>query len=573
MPALKSIKRALLLAGAGFLLSQSAAFAQSARGDASKGKAQPKTATVSTAQFIYQALLGEIAAHRGATSAAVASYLDLTRKTRDPRIARRATEIALQNREIVLATEAARLWLDIEPESQTALQTLTAITAESLQKPEELEASLKTQLEKQAPKRAAILLQLPQLLSRYPDTKVSRQIINRLSEPYLKLPEAHYVRGIAAALVQDATTGISEANAALALRPDWEEAAMLRWRISSPQQRQESAEALRAFGEKYPSAANARLTYIHWLTSEKHTDEAIKAAQRLLKDIPDNDDLRYATAMVLAEAGDLSSAETLLRQLLDRSYRDTDLLKLQLGQLTEEQNRLEESLALYANVSPGRHYAAAIDRQARLLFKQGQLREAQHLLQRAASVQPEDSVRLQLTEADILRQANKPDESFGTLELVLALEPDNPEALYMSALLAEPLKKYDIMEQRLQRVIKLKPDYAQAYNALGYSYADRNIKLEEAASLLEKALKLDPDDAAILDSVAWLRFRQGNFASAKELIQRAMQLMDDPEVQAHYVEILWTAGQKNEARAAFEAAQKATPDSLILENLKKKLGL
>lgn len=572
MPSPSLIKRAVVLAGACIALTLPVAQADTPRDPAAKGRTAPRPTTISSAQFLYQAFLGEIAARRGSASTAVAIYLDLTRKTQDPKIARRATEIALQHREMALAAEAARLWLEIEPESQVALQTVTAITAESNQTPAELEASLKSQLEKQPSKRGVILLQIPQLLSRYPDPAANRAITNRLTDPYLKLPEAHYVRGIAAAIAQDLAVGVAEANAALALRPDWEEAALLRWRASPAERRADAAEELRAFGAAHPKAADARLNYIRWLTAEKRHDDAQKAADDLLADVPDNNDLRYAIAIIRVETGDLAGAERLMRELLDRGFPEADLLRLLLGQIVEEQTRLPEALALYAEVPVGRHFAAATDRQARLLFKQGKLADARRLLSSAASRQPDSTVQFQLVEADLLRMADKPAESFEVLELTLVLEPDNTEALYMSAMVAEPLKKYDLMEQRLRRVMALKPDYAQAYNALGYSLADRNTRLDEAAPLLDKALSLAPDDAAILDSVAWLKFRQGDFAGAIEMIQRAMAKLEDAEILSHHVEILHASGDKEAARSAYASAKEKFPDSPLLRTLGQRLG-
>ncbi|WP_018608358.1 tetratricopeptide repeat protein [Uliginosibacterium gangwonense] len=567
------LKHALLLAGIGLIASHSPAFAQSTRSEGDKGKPATKAPTISSAEYLLQSFLSEVAARRGDPGVAVGTYLGLARKTNDPRMARRATEIALQAQDLPMAAEAARVWLSIEPDSQLALQMTTAITAETSKKLEDLEASLKVQMEKQPGRRAAILMQLPQLMARYQDTQANRQAIFRLSEPYLKLPESHYVRAVGAAMAQDTQTATTEVATALALRPDWEEAAMLRWRITPATERKAGIETLHQFGEANPQAADARLTYVRWLTGEKRDSDAQAAATKLLADIPDNDELRYAVAGVRVETGDWAGAEALVRELLQRDFRDADLLRLQLAQIVEEQNRPQEALQLYGDVPQGSQYPAAIERQARLYFKLGQAGEAHNALQQAILEQAENANVFQLVDADLLRQEGKNAESFKELDQILAREPDNLEALYMSALIADPLKHYDVMEQRLQRLITLKPDYAQAYNALGYSYVERNTKLDEAATLLEKAVKLAPEDGAILDSMAWLRFRQGDYASAKDFALRSMALLNDPEVQAHYVEILWVSGQKDEARKAFNDARKAFPNNATLESLKKKLGI
>lgn len=568
----KLFKQVMQLACISLMFGGSSAFAQGTHnGSGEKNKTASKP--VSSAQFIYQSLLSEIAVQRGAVKTAVVTYIDLARKTNDGRIARRATELALQAQDIALASEAARLWLNLEPESQAALQTLTAITAENNQTPETLEASLKAQLSQQAAKRGALLMQLPQLMGRFKDAKLNREAMLRLSEPYLHLPEAHYVRSIAAALAQDTDSAMAEAATALEQRPDWEDAIVLLWRVSPAARQSETVKRLKAFGDQNPKAAEARLSYIRWLAQEKRREEVVQTTQQLLNDFPDNDDLRYASMSVLVEAGELRGAETLLRQLIERGYRETDLLKLQLGQLTEEQAQPEAALKAYAEVQPGQYFASAAERQARLLFKLGRLDEARKLLQDAIQTQPTDIIPLQLAEADILRMANKPAASFDVLELVLALDADNIDALYMSALAAESLGKYEIMEHRLRRVIELKPDYAHAYNALGYSFADRNVHLDEAEKLLAQAIKLAPEDPAILDSVGWLRFRQGDYPAARAFIQKAMKLFNDPEIVMHNIEILWVSGQKDEARAMFKEIRKTERANDQLKKLENRLGL
>jgi tetratricopeptide (TPR) repeat protein len=136
--------------------------------------------------------------------------------------------------------------------------------------------------------------------------------------------------------------------------------------------------------------------------------------------------------------------------------------------------------------------------------------------------------------------------------------------LYETALMAEKLGYVDVMERHLRRLMVLKPDSAQAYNALGYSLADRNLRLDEAAQLLDKALTLAPDDPFILDSKGWLLFRQGNFAAALEALQKAYAQKPDAEIAAHVGEVLWALGRPGEALAVWREATKAHPNNEVL---------
>jgi len=103
------------------------------------------------------------------------------------------------------------------------------------------------------------------------------------------------------------------------------------------------------------------------------------------------------------------------------------------------------------------------------------------------------------------------------------------------------------MEQLLRRLIALKPDHYHAYNALGYSLADRNVRLPEAKQLIEKALSLAPEDAYIQDSLGWVEFRLVNTARALVILQAAYRKRPDAEIAAHLGEVLWTMGQRDEA--------------------------
>jgi tetratricopeptide (TPR) repeat protein len=125
---------------------------------------------------------------------------------------------------------------------------------------------------------------------------------------------------------------------------------------------------------------------------------------------------------------------------------------------------------------------------------------------------------------------------------------------------AERIDLIDVLEADLRRVIKMKPDYAHAYNALGYTLADRTTRLEEARELIEKAHKLSPDDPFILDSLGWVHHRLGNTGEALAHLQKAYSARPDPEIAAHLGEVLWKSGQRDEAQKIWRAALTDNPN-------------
>jgi Flp pilus assembly protein TadD len=170
----------------------------------------------------------------------------------------------------------------------------------------------------------------------------------------------------------------------------------------------------------------------------------------------------------------------------------------------------------------------------------------------------------------LLREAKQPQAAFELLDQLLTKQPEQPDLLYETALLAERLGRLDVLESRLNKLIELRPDSAQAYNALGYSYADRGLRLPEAQTLIEEALKLTPDDPFILDSLGWVLYRRGDLAGALTQLEQAYAKRDDPEIAAHLGEVLWALGRKVDAQRTWsESQQKYPTNEALLGTIKK----
>ena len=170
----------------------------------------------------------------------------------------------------------------------------------------------------------------------------------------------------------------------------------------------------------------------------------------------------------------------------------------------------------------------------------------------------------------MLRDANQPREAFDLIGNGLQRMPDQPELLYDYAMLAEKLERMDLLETNLKKLISLQPDHAHAYNALGYSLADRNLRLPEAQGLIEKALQLSPNDPFIIDSMGWLMYRMGRHKQALEYLRKAYTARPDPEIAAHLGEVLWVDGEHREAEKIWLEAAKVTPGNDALKSTIKR---
>jgi tetratricopeptide (TPR) repeat protein len=518
--------------------------------------------------ILFKLLLADIALQRGQNNVAVQSYLELARETRDPRIAQRATEVAWNARFIGVAIEAAGIWLTADPESQQARQVLAALLVNQSRL-----ADAQPHLEKSlAADKANVgqsFLQLNALLARHPDKAAVLTLTQNLAKPYMNVPEARLAIAQAAAGAGQPALAASEAREALRLRPDWEQAALFYGSLLQKKSNAEAAAFFSDFLKRHPRAMDVRLNYARLLVSEKKYPEARAEFQALLKEFPDNPDVTLAVGLLSLQLNDFDAAETQLLHALETGYKDADAVRFYLGQTNEERKRYDEALRWYASVTGGEQFVPSRARYAAVLVKQGRMADARSYLQGAGRTPPE---RLQfiLVESQLLRDANDFRGAYELLGNAVAANPESPELLYDYAMMAEKIDRVDVMETSLRKVIQLRPDYAHAYNALGYSLADRNQRLQESYSLIEQGLKLAPEDPFILDSMGWVLYRLNQNDAALTFLKRAFEIRSDAEIAAHYGEVLWVTGQHDEARKVWGGALKESPaNELLLATVKK----
>jgi tetratricopeptide (TPR) repeat protein len=523
-----------------------------------------------TENLLYEYLLAEIAGQRGNIALSAQAYVDLAKRTRDPRIARRATEVALYARMNNAAIEAATVWHEADPASTRALQALGGLLV-SVGRYDEALPRLKELLAASGNDAASGFTQLTRTLANAQDKQAALRLTQSLAVGYPSLAEAHYAVARAAVSAGDDRTALDEVRAAKRLRPDWEATVLLEAQILQKTSIEQASAALSEFVRKYPPAREAQLAYARTLVAQKRFKEARAEFEKLMTALPDSTDMAFAVALLSIQLKDYDSAEKYLKNLLSTPYRDKDGVRLYLGQVAEERKDYPGALKWYGDVGEGEQYVQAQIRYAEVLAKQGKLDEARARLQQAAAKSTDQRVQLVLAEAQILRDANQPKAAFDLVGQALDRVPNNPELLYDYAMLAEKIERVDILESSLRKLIEIRPEHAHAYNALGYSLADRNQRLPEAQDLIEKALKLAPDDSFIIDSMGWVLYRRGKLKDSLAYLRRAYAGRPDPEIAAHLGEVLWALGERSEAERVWGDATKEAPDNETLVNTIKRL--
>jgi tetratricopeptide (TPR) repeat protein len=513
-----------------------------------------------TGQILYQFLLAEIAGQRGQYQLAASALLDLANSTRDPRIARRAADVAFHSRQYDVALDAVRLWLSLEPESQPARQMQSSLLLSS-GRIDELGASLARELAMAVPNAGEVLMRLSRAFARYPDKQAVHRLFNQLTQPYPELAEARFVRAQAELAIGDTNRARSEIDQALVLRPNWDVAALFKAELLPRGSAQ--LDFLKGWLGANPEAQDVRLAYARILVSEKYYEEARVEFRRLLAANPDSPEMLYAVGILSLQVNDSTEAEQQLKRYVEIGRGDVNPARFYLGQIAEQAKRPDEAIGWYDQVAAGEHATQARVRAAQVLLRQNKLDEARARLAAARGTSPDES-RLVVAEAQLLRDVGRHADAYAFLTKILEARPDDPDVLYETALAAEKLGYLDVMERHLQRLIALKPESPQGYNALGYSFADRNMRLDEAAQLIDRAVTLAPDDAAILDSKGWVLFRQGQLPAALEYLRRAFAKVPDGEIAAHLGEVLWASGRRDEALAVWREAAKAHPTNEVL---------
>ena len=566
MPQIKKIATALLIAFAG--VSSIVAHAETKLAPAAP--TITPTITSANAEFVYKYLLGEIAGQRGEVTLASQLFLDLAKQTRDARLAERAARAAAYANQPGVALQAATLWVELDPNSleaqQASSQLLVASGNLNQAKPHIQKLLAKEET------RANGFLYLNSLLANQKDKSEVLATITEFAAPYPKLPEAHFAIAQAALIADKPDVAKKAFETTTKLRPDWELNAQLQGQMLLKESPEKAISFYQTFLKQYPKANDVRMSYAKLLVNQKRHAEAKPEFVKLVESSNGSPEISAVVGLLSLESSDYLMADKYFQQSISSGFKNPDQLHIYLGRSAERQKMDAKALEWYDKIQPGEHFLEGRLSAANVIARTKNVDAAIKMLDEVDDITPEQQITVIQTEANLLSQAKRNQESFNLLEKAAKNWPDSIELSYDYAMAAERIGKVDVMETELRKVIKLKPDFAAAYNALGYSFADRSIKLDEAKTLIETALKLSPNDHYMLDSIGWVHYRIGNLALAAEYLRKAYEIQADPEIAAHLGEVLWKQGLQAEAKKIWASALKAFPENDVLMATAKKFS-
>ena len=532
-----------------------------------------------TPTLLNQLLRAEFAFRKGDWQGPYLTMLALAQQTRDPRLARRAAEMALAARQQDDTLAAVREWRKLDPQSEEATQYYLGMVILS-DNISDAEAIFRKRLESAPVEvRGVVLYQVQQLLSRARDKEAANAMLERLVAPYGDTVEGRVVLAQAALARNDKEEGARQARAALELQSS-SQIAMLTLAQASDSEEQATA-LLEKFLVTNPNAREVRAAHARILVNAKQYEAARREFQLLDQQQPDNVTTLYALGVLSTQLNDPAGAEryfTRFVEVLGRNpedERDPSKALLILSQLAEERGDLQAAVGWLDKLpeSDEKTVFGAQLRRAQLLGKGGDLPAARRLL---ASLKPSDpaaQAQVLAAEAQILRDAGQAGQAYELMQAATKRFPANPDLLYDYALLAEKVGQVEEMERALREVMRLAPDNHHAYNALGYSLAERNVRLEEARALIVKALAMAPEDPFIMDSMGWVEYRMGNLEAAEAYLRRAYGLRRDPEIAVHLGEVLWQRGKRADAEKLWLEARAKDPQNDTLRSTLARLRL
>jgi tetratricopeptide (TPR) repeat protein len=374
------------------------------------------------------------------------------------------------------------------------------------------------------------------------------------------------VRAIyATAVLQTAHKQFSGAEARLreVIRrdPDWDQPRVLLSRVLVAQGRKDQAlDVLEQGVRQNPDSALLHTSYARLLVDAGDYARALEEFESLYALNPEDEEITFGYAMLATQQEQWDEARPLWQKLRANPGR-RDEASYYLAQIEEQEGNDELAIGLFRSVNGGELKVDAVMRSAQILARIGRLQEARDALQNARIANPGRAADLYIAETQIVQKYGEPPDALALYQTALTAFPENQDLRYNRALYVVELGDFESMERDLKQLLEEDPDHVDALNALGYTLADRNERLDEAYAHVSRALSLRPDSPAILDSMGWVLYRQGDLEQAAEYLRRALALTQDDEIAAHLGEVLWVSGNHSDARAVWREGLSHAPDS------------
>ncbi|MGH8481991.1 MAG: tetratricopeptide repeat protein [Nevskiaceae bacterium] len=520
----------------------------------------------------YHVMVGEMAAQRRQPEVAAREFLKALEFSPEPELAMRAASLALAAKNEPLALQAARRWQELAPDDADPREAVARLALRAGKRDETLK-QCEALIRGHAGGPAEGFRQVAQVLSQEGGKQSDAlAVMDQLRRQWPELAGGWHAQSLLALRFNNIELAEKSAREALRVAPGSRESLLL---LSGVLVRKGDiagadaamAEVLKAEGA---DAVELRMGYARLLLEAGQLDAARREFEAILAARPDAREPRFALGLLELERENLDGAEPHFTALLEApEFRQRAAYYL--GRIEEVRRNPARALEWYGQVTEGEQALEALTRRALALGKLGRAAEARRLLTEMRREMPMFAPRFYLAEGELLLDTDAAPEALALYDQALREHPDEPDLLYGRSLVHERLKDVGAAEADLRRILSDDADDARAMNALGYMLTVHTERLDEARKLIVRALELMPDDAAVIDSLGWVEFRQGRHRQALALLEKAFSKARDPEIAAHLGEVLWTLGDREQARAVWDAALTRDPDHRVLRDTVDRL--
>ena len=520
---------------------------------------------------LYLLLSGEIAAQRGRFDVTLVNYMKAAQQSRDKGVIERTMRIAQSLNADNAQQKLAALWLEVDPDNMQA-HRISAIQAV---KKNELETALGHMERIMDLGGDADFDSLAAMAGNLPPAQQQEllDLYRQLEQRHPENPELQYSIALLMKVTGEPQQALAKLEPLLDSKPNFQPALILKGDLlyQTGEKRQALDHLLRNT-RRFPDNRQMGTLYGRMLIGEGELQTAQDEFRRLVKRFPDVPGLRLSHALVALENGQTALAEEELTRLIEQGHH-TDEAHYYLGRIADEENNTEQAIGFYNNVEKGNYYFPALARASELMAEQGDLDEALAAIHELRENNPDQDENFRLLEINLLLDREQDERALEAANEALEAYPGNIRIRYARAMLLDSMDKPEQAEQDLRMIIEEQPDNAVALNALGYILTTRSDRYDEARAYIERALAIDPENPAILDSMGWVLYLQGETGKARDYLSRAWEAYADPEVAAHFGEVLWQTGEREQARIIWEEGFEQDPDHpVLIETVERLTG-
>jgi tetratricopeptide (TPR) repeat protein len=518
---------------------------------------------------VYPLLVAEFALRRREYDIALDNYMTQSRVLRDAGISAHTTHLTQFMRREREALEASELWVELEPDNAEAQNTYATLLVRQGRTLEAVPHMAEVQ-------RLGEEARFPALLSNFDQLDKQQQAelvkgINELAEEWPDNTRLLLTQALILAEFEQYPQSLQKLDKLFTIEPYQPQALLLEVRVLIAQGEKKPFTRLERALQDNPDNQQLRLQYARLLTASDMA-AAREQFEILSAQSPRDGDLLLSLALINREIGDDLAAKAYLKQMLGLQQR-VDEAHFWLGRIAEDEGEMQTAISHYMQVGGESEFLSASNRIGQILIGSGQYQQAREIFVLQRRAHPEEAEALYGLEADLFTRSGEQDQAMDVLNEALQQFPQSNTLLYARSMLAEQLGDLAMMERDLRDIIERDPDNATALNALGYTLANRTQRYGEAYELITRALELQPDEPAILDSMGWILYRKGRYEEAVGYLTRAYTEFPDPEVAAHLGEVLWVSGETEAATTVWQGALMRDPEHKVLLETLERLGV